>query len=382
MKALRLALTGRTLLALALGTVPLAYAGCAKNPKDPLNPPQAGGTGQRDADARLGQVVTEEVRFQHAEDSLAGTLYLPDTRGPHPAVAMVFGSGDADRHYGGIGPALGNHFARSGIVCLIWDRPGVGESTGDYNAQTFHDRAGEALAAVRFLRKRSDVRSERVGLWGHSQGGMVAPLAASLSDEVAFLIEVSGWQGPVWQQDLVRVEAEVRAAGYPDSDVRRAAAFARERMDLIRGTGPYEELDKLQSTAKAEKWFRHVGYCGRALFESARKNVGYDTTPSWEGVHCPVLVIYGDRDTSSGPPEGLITVIGRGLKKAGNRDVSIKVFPGADHSLCVPSGDWGDGQTKAKLNFAPGYLELMTGWTLGKAQLLELGRDESLRHPP
>jgi pimeloyl-ACP methyl ester carboxylesterase len=294
---------------------------------------------------------------------------------------MVLGSGDSNRYYGGVGPALGNHFARSGIVCLIWDRPGVGGSTGDYNAQTFLDRAGEALAAVRFLRKRSVVRPDRVGLWGHSQGGMVAPLAASLSDEVAFLIEVSGWQGPAWQQDLVRVELEVRAAGFSDADVRRAVALARERMDLIRGSGPYEELAKLQSAAKAERWFRHVGHCDRALFESARKNVGYDTAPSWEGVRCPVLVIYGDRDTSSGPPEPLIAVIRRGLEKVGNKDVTVKVFRSADHSLRVSSGEWSDSQSKSRLSFAPGYLELMTEWILGKARASESGGDDGLRHP-
>ncbi len=82
-------------------------------------------------------------------------------------------------------------------------------STGDFNAQTFHDRAAETLATVDFLRARDDIRPDRVGLWGHSQGGMVAPLAAAISDKVAFIIEVSGWQGPAWQQDQTRVEAEM-----------------------------------------------------------------------------------------------------------------------------------------------------------------------------
>jgi alpha-beta hydrolase superfamily lysophospholipase len=156
---------------------------------------------------------------------------------------MILGSDRHDRDYGGVGPALGRHFARAGFACLAWDKPGVGKSTGDYNTQTLRDRAEEALAAVRFLRSRNEIRADRIGLWGHSQGGMVAPLAASLSDEVAFLIEVSGWQGPVWKQDAVRVEAELRAAGFSDADVERADAFARKRMDMIRGTSPYEDLE-------------------------------------------------------------------------------------------------------------------------------------------
>ena len=99
----------------------------------------------------------------------------PDTPGPHPAIAFVYGSGAADRTYYGIAPHLWRHFARRGFACLAWDKPGVGQSTGDYNAQTFRDRADEALAAVRFLRAAASVRKDRVGLWGHSQGGARSP---------------------------------------------------------------------------------------------------------------------------------------------------------------------------------------------------------------
>ena len=119
------------------------------------------------------------------------------------------------------------------------------KSTGDYNPQTFRDRADEALAAVRFLRGRSEVRKDRVGLWGHSQGGTVAPLAASLSGEVAFLIEVGGSQVVAWRQDSLRVEAELRADGFPEDDIREAVAFARMRMDLIRGQGRVRGLEKI-----------------------------------------------------------------------------------------------------------------------------------------
>jgi len=139
---------------------------------------------------------SEEIHFRAGDNDLAGTLYPPSTPGPHPAIAMVLGSGPRDRNYGGAGPALGRHFAQHGYACLAWDKPGVGQSKGDYNLQTFRDRAEEALAAVVYLRGRADIRPDQIGLWGHSQGGMVVPLAASLSDHVAFLIAVAGWQGP------------------------------------------------------------------------------------------------------------------------------------------------------------------------------------------
>ncbi|HEV3238150.1 MAG TPA: alpha/beta hydrolase [Gemmataceae bacterium] len=315
-------------------------------------------------------VVTEEVRFKHGKDVLAGTLYMPAQGDPHPAVALVLGSGKQDRNYSGIGPALGNHFAQHGFACLAWDKPGVGQSTGDFNAQTFQDRAEEANAAIEFLRGRNDIRSDRIGVWGHSQGGMVAPLAASLCDKVAFLIEVSGWQGPTWQQDQIRVEAEMSADGFSAQDVQIAGAFAKTRMDMIRGDKPFEDFDKLQHEVKTSPWFEYLHYCDRDLFYSARLNTHDDSSSWWEGVHCPVLVIFGNKDTSSGPPEPLVAIIRCGLAKAGNKEVTAKIFANADHSLCRtqtggPKEARDRDKTKKKEtlpDFVDGYLETMTDW--------------------
>jgi uncharacterized protein len=319
--------------------------------------------------ARHG-VAVEEVQFQHGDNRLAGSLFRPKIPGPHPAVVLILGSGAQDRAYGGVGTAVARHFSRDGFVCLVWDKPGVGKSTGDYLAQTFRDRAEEVLAAVRFLRARDDIRCDRIGIWGHSQGGMIAPLAASLADEVAFLIEVSGWQGPAWQQDLVRVEWELRADGFLEADISRATAFARMRMDFIRGTGPFEEFDQVQEAVKMLSWFDYVHRCDRALFYSARRIIDYNSGPSWEKVRCPVLVIYGDKDTSTGPPEELVAIIRRGLAKARNQDVTVKLFHNADHSLCkTETGGRKEGSRRAEMrkredgpDFVPGYLDTMTTW--------------------
>jgi pimeloyl-ACP methyl ester carboxylesterase len=318
------------------------------------------------------QVVMEEVRFNHGKDVLAGTLYLPAQGGPHPAVALILGSGKQDRHYSGTGPALGMHFAQHGFACLAWDKPGVGQSTGDFNAQTFQDRAEEVKSAIQFLRDRDDIRSDRVGIWGHSQGGMVAPLAASLCDRVAFMIEVSGWQGPTWLQDQVRVEAEMRADGFSAQDVQTAGAFAKTRMDMIRGDRPFEDFDKMQLEVKQAPWFGYLHYCDRDLFYFARLNTHDDSSRWWEGVHCPVLVIFGDKDTSSGSPEPLVALIRSGLAKAGNKDVTVKIFTNADHSLCQtrtggPKEARERERDKAKdkgtpPDFVDGYLETMSDW--------------------
>jgi uncharacterized protein len=312
---------------------------------------------------------TEEVRFHCGGNTPAGLLVLPETPGPFPAIAFVLGSGPADRNYYGMAPHIWRHFARHGFACLAWDKPGVGKSTGDYNVQTFRDRADEALAAVRFLRGRPEVSKNRVGLWGHSQGGSVAPLAASLSGDVAFLIDVGGSQVVSWQQDAFRVEAELRADGFPEADIREAVAFARMRMGLIRGKGEFEDLEYLHVGVERRPWFQYAGRCDRALFYSARKMVEFDPGPAWEKVRCPVLAIYGQKDTSL-PAEKSLPIIRRGLEVAGNRDVTIKVFPRADHGLKITeTGGPKEARARSKArrpgdgpDFAPGYLDLMTDW--------------------
>jgi uncharacterized protein len=328
------------------------------------------------AAAERDDVVAEDVHFRHGDDLLAGTLFRPPAPGTYPAVVFILGSDDHDRTYGGTFTAIGKHFARHGFVCLSWDKPGVGASTGDYKAQTFQDRAEEALAAIRFLQSRPEVLRNRVGIWGHSQGGTVAPLAASLSSDVAFVIEVAGWQGPAWQQDVARVEAELRASGFSEQDVQRAVDFAKVRMDLIRGEGPFEALDRAQEAVAALPWFAHVHRCDRALFESARRMVNFDNAPTWEKVRCPVLVIFGDKDVSSGPPAKLVTIIRDGLRKAGNADVTIRLFPDADHSICrvkAPRGNEPEPSAKNAVkpsgpDFVPGYLDTMTTWLIEKCR--------------
>jgi pimeloyl-ACP methyl ester carboxylesterase len=199
---------------------------------------------------------------------------------------------------------------------------------------------------------------------------MVVPLAASLSDEVAFVIQVSGWQGPAWHQDAVRVEAELRAAGFPEAAIEEATAFARQRMELIRGTGPFEELEKAQAKVKMRSWFAAVHWCDRTLFYATRRIVDYDSGPSWEKVRCPVLVLYGDKDTSSGPPGPLVAVIRRGLEKVSNKDVTIHIFPDADHSLRSTETRGRKEPTQSSVAppkrndpaFVAGYLDLMTEW--------------------
>src|SRR5262249_2565316 len=135
-------------------------------------------------------------------------------------------------------------------------------------------------------------------------------------------------------QDLYRVEAELRADGFPEADVAEAVAFARRRMDLMRQARPFEELDRAQEEVRGRRWFGHVHLCDRKRFESGVRTVRYGPGPVWERVRCPVLAVFGAKDTSS-PVQRSAAAVRRGLAKAGNRDVTVKVFARAGHALTV-----------------------------------------------
>jgi pimeloyl-ACP methyl ester carboxylesterase len=305
----------------------------------------------------------EEVSFRSGDNTLKGVLVLPKTRGPHPAVAFVHGSGSLDRNHWTSHPALREHLARHGIASLCWDKPSVGASTGDWTEQSFRDRALEASDAVKFLRGRPDIDGKHVGLWGISQGGWVCPLAASLSPDVAFLVLVSAPAGTVGEQDLYRIEHEMRADDMPAGDIEKALAFARRRIEFLR-SGVYEKFDTAQREVGDEGWFKeYVHRLGAKDFAFGKKNLEYDGRPVLKEVKCPVLVVVGERDTVVPAKKGA-AIIEDALRKAGNTDVTVKTLAGADHFMhAATTGGPRERLAKdRKQEFVADYFPTINGW--------------------
>ncbi|MGH9389132.1 MAG: alpha/beta hydrolase family protein, partial [Vicinamibacteria bacterium] len=142
----------------------------------------------------------ESVTFRHGENTLAGDLSRPSGPAPHPAIVFVHGAGPTSRHWSGHEP-IRDEFLRRGFATLIWSKPGVDESTGDYLEQSMDDRAGEVEAAMSYLATRADIDRKRIGLWGGSQAGWVVPKVAARR-EVAFIILVACPADDVMSQDL------------------------------------------------------------------------------------------------------------------------------------------------------------------------------------
>ena len=322
--------------------------------------------------------VTEKVGFRNDEITFAGTLSLPATDTPHPAVVFVHGAGPQSRKSF---RRYIQDFASHGIASLAYDKRGVGESTGDSEEGGFDDLAGDALAGIRFLQGRGDIEPSQIGILGESQGGWIGPLAARSSD-VAFVISVSGPGVTPHEQNLYQFRhGEWHPfSGIPEADwtsfvesYRRFNKTARRY--LATGEG-WEETQKefldylirigAISPEQIDAELSGVDASDPILVpyvQSMISKLDYDPVPVLEKVRCPVLAIWGADDTNV-PVDRSIAVFDEALRRAGNKDYTLKIFPNADHGLQLPPAKrTSDGE------FVPGYLETITDWILERVDL-------------
>lgn len=261
---------------------------------------------------------TEEVRFRNAADdvTLAGTLTMPSGAGPHPAVVLISGSGPQDRDEFGWEHrpflVLADHLTRHGIAVLRYDDRGTAQSTGKYAGATVEVFARDASAAVTFLRAHARIDARRVGLIGHSEGGLVAPIVANQRGDIASLVLMgaTGVDGKVVL--LSQAEAITRASNADESEVRLAMAINRAVTENAAQAAPGEDLydtvmravDQVIATIPASQR-EAVGQATRIMIKGEigrlqdawmRHFLNYDPAPALRRLDVPVLAIWGTRD--------------------------------------------------------------------------------------
>ncbi|WP_340681562.1 alpha/beta hydrolase [Amycolatopsis coloradensis] len=260
-----------------------------------------------------------EVSFTSHGVTLRGTVVAPEGGGPAPGIVMVHGSGEHDRDdY----RAEAESFAKAGIATLIYDKRTEGYSLFERDYSVLAD---DALAAVQALRSRPGVDPARVGVWGLSEGGWVAPLAASKSKDVAFVVTVGANGVSPDRQQSWAFETYLRRGGVTGSMVDMVSST---NMRTLAGAGVFPEA-------------------------------GYDPVPVLEKVRQPVLGLWGELDRLT-PPGEAVRIFRETLDRAGNRQYTLKVFPQAQHGLRRTT----DGFDKLD-GFAPGYLDLVSDWVNG-----------------
>lgn len=306
-----------------------------------------------------------EARFSNGDVTLSGTLILPKTDGPHPAVVFIHGSGKNTREHLRF---FADRFASRGIAGLVYDKRGVGDSTGEFPndlISSFGDLADDAIAGQSYLRERPDIDSSRIGFWGFSQGGWLAPLAASRSGKTAVVVCVGGPGVDGETQMQFAIPNLMRADGYAEKEIDQTLhdrAYLQNLLNEIATTGEgWEELEAQVDRIRKTGLPLYVGIPeteGRDLrsainlddwrSEGSEANA-HDPYAVLAKLTCPVLSIYGECDASV-PVAKSVEVFEAALEEAGNADYTIKVFPKANHGVRV-----GDA-------YAEGYLDFMTSW--------------------
>jgi len=320
---------------------------------------------------RVSPFRQEEITFRNGDIRLQGTLTLPATKGSHPVVIQVHGSGPAHRP----GGHWTHFFARQGIGYFYFDKRGSGASTGDLNRASIEDLANDVLAAVEALRARKDVNPQQICLWGNSNGGFVAPLAASRSKDVAFLIVRSGSGLPIHENILYELEMDMRGAGnFTEDDISKARALRKQLNAAILTNTGWDALKADVEKAKNEKWYPYarvqflpfieppLDSLTNPFWNGLRRQIDFDPAPVWEKVSCPTLVLLGELDANV-PSKASAAIMERGLKKGGDKDYTIKVLPKANHGLFQAETGYSSEWSRLK-GYVPGYMDEMASWLL------------------
>ena len=314
----------------------------------------------------------QDVEFENPEAGirLAGTFTIPAGDGPHPAVVLITGSGPQDRDETVFGHrpflVLADYLTRRGIAVLRYDDRGIGESTGDFAVATTPDFASDALAAVAFLKARPEVDSEKIGLAGHSEGAIVAPMAANRAGDIAFVVLLASTGVNGRELLVMQAKAMNRAAGLPETVIEQRAEVQESLLDVVASA----ESDSV-AAEQARAILAEAGLAGDAAEGQIRSLLSpwmkyflvYDPLPELRELSIPVLALNGEKDTQVPPTENLLPVE-EALLEGGNPDVRVEVLPNLNHlfqtaETGVPAEYAGIEET-----FSPAALEKIAAWIL------------------
>lgn len=313
-----------------------------------------------------GRLRREAVAFRNGDVTLRGTLWLPSSPGPYPAVVLTHGSGSQDRH-GALLFVL--RLLREGVALLSYDKRGVGESDGNWLAADFTALAGDALAGVELLRGHPEIRSDEIGVWGLSQGGWIAPLAASLSRDVAFVITVSAPGLTPAQQELSRVENELRADGRTQAEISDALGVYAALNVAVRDPSGWDAyVTARRQAAESSPGIETLAIPGpdHPYVSFWRSVMDFDPLPVIESLSCPVLMVYGGVDQNVRADTN-VPLVEAALRRSGNTEGRIMVFPTGNHVLLEqPTGSL--SELAEVRRFAPGYLDEISRWVRARTR--------------
>jgi fermentation-respiration switch protein FrsA (DUF1100 family) len=330
----------------------------------------------------------EAVTYENktAAVKLAGTLTFPEGDGPFPAVLLITGSGPQDRDESILGHkpflVLADHLTRRGIAVLRVDDRGVGGSTGNPATATSEDFAADVLTGLNYLKNRKEIDAKRLGLIGHSEGGIIAPMVAAKSKDVSFIVLLAGTGLP--GAEIVEAQRRLisKAAGQSDSKYQANEVLVRKLIDVLKNEpDPKGADEKLKLAAKAAI---------ESLSEGQRADLGnvdlvvaasitqlnspwfrfflfYDPKTALRRVSCPVLALNGERDLQVPSRENL-SAIAQALKEGGNTQITTQELAGLNHLFQTCKSGSPLEYADIEETMAPQALKAISDWVLDQTR--------------
>jgi pimeloyl-ACP methyl ester carboxylesterase len=329
----------------------------------------------------------EEVSFENAGAgiTLAGTLTLPGGEGSFPAVVLISGSGaqNRDEELMGHRPFLviADYLTRNGIAVLRFDDRGTAASTGDFTTATIVDFSQDVEAAARYLQTREEINREKIGLIGHSEGGIIAPMLASRSREVAFIVLLAGTGVRGDRLLLSQQEAIYTASGMDEATWKTVKATNEKAFEMvIQSTDPGQLKTDLAAYLKqalkehptlipretSEEQFVQLSVTQMTL-PLMMHFIKYDPVPALEQTRCPVLALNGEKDLQVPASENL-EAIRAALARGGNKQVTIKALPGLNHLFQECTTGLPAEYATIEQTFSPVALEEILRWIKRQAR--------------
>ncbi len=325
--------------------------------------------------------TTKKAMFENkkAKIKLVGELTLPKGAGPHPVAILLSGSGPQNKDGEVLTHkpllVLADHLTRKGIATLRWADRGVDGSGGSYFRSTTQDLASDVLAAIVYLKEQKAIDSKHIGVVGHSEGGQLAPLAASQSKDVAFVVMLAGPALPGEEVLYLQGAALVKAMGGDDTALRRQRQAQEMIFKIARSSKTFEaakkkfekEFAKLlkklpkeeQEAAKGQEGST-LGQLGRVMTPWFRSFLDHDPRPALKKMKCPVLALYGSLDLQVTPKDN-IAALKKALGKDRN-DVTIREIPKINHMFQPAKTGLVDEYNQIEETMAPKVLNIISDW--------------------
>jgi len=326
--------------------------------------------------------IEEEVSYRNEKDKvkLAGTLTLPATTGSYPAVILITGSGAQDRNETIFGHrpflVLADALTRKGIAVLRVDDRGVGGSDLGPPTATSENYAEDVLAGIAYLKSRKEINPKQIGLVGHSEGGMIAPMVAARSNDVAFIVLLAGLGQTGANVLYAQTELLQNVTGVPAPVTGRTVALLKTVFDILKAQ-PDKKLAEQQIREAIAKSAADIPEDQKNAFASIRTTMEtqtsmyvsdwfryfllFDPQPTLKKVRVPVLALNGELDLQV-PWKKNLDLIGAALKAGGNKDYTVKSFPKLNHLFQTSQTGALSEYGKIEETMSPQVLDTIANW--------------------